>query len=295
MKKTIFYGSAVALITPMNKDYSVNYEKIKELVNWQIENKTDAIVACGTTAESATLTEEEKLKVIETIVKETKNKVPVIAGTGSNNTKTTIEFSKRAKELNVDAILVVTPYYNKASQSGLLKHYNQIADSVNIPLIVYDVPSRTGCKIDSKTFSSLKNNKNIVAVKAASGDMSQISKIAANCKEELKIYSGDDGLITPIMSIGGAGVISVLANILPEQTHNICSHYLKNNPQKSAQLQLELLDLINTLFVEVNPIPVKAAMNLMNFNVGPCRMPLSEIDDEKLEILKQVLKKHKLI
>ena len=295
MKKTIFYGSAVALITPMNQDYSVNYKKLKELVNWQIENKTDAIVACGTTAESATLTEEEKLNVIKTIKEQAKNKVPVIAGTGSNITKTTIEFSKRAKELNVDGILVVTPYYNKASQNGLLKHYNQIADSVNIPLIVYDVPSRTGCKITTKTFSKLKDNKNIVAVKAASGNMSEISQIAANCKQELKIYSGDDGLITPIMSIGGAGVISVLANILPEQTHNICSFYLENEQQKSAQLQLELLDLINALFVEVNPIPVKAAMNLMNLNVGPCRMPLCEIDNEKLEVLKQILKKHKLI
>ena len=295
MKKTIFYGSAVALITPMNQDYSVNYEKLKELVNWQIENKTDAIVACGTTAESATLSEEEKLNVIKTIKQQAQNKVPIIAGTGSNNTKTTIEFSKKAKDLSVDAILVVTPYYNKASQSGLLKHYNQIADYVDIPVIVYDVPSRTGCKIESKTFSKLKNNQNIVAVKAASGDMSQISKIAADCKDELKIYSGDDGLITPIMSIGGAGVISVLANILPKQTHEICELYLKNNPQKSAKLQLELLELINTLFVEVNPIPVKAAMNLMGLNVGPCRMPLSEIDDEKLEVLKKVLKKYNLI
>ena len=295
MEKSIFYGSGVALITPMNNDGSVNYEKLKELVDWQIENKTDAIIACGTTGESATLTEKEKIKVIEEVVKTANSRIPIIAGTGSNNTKTTIEMSKEAKEKNVDGILVVTPYYNKASQQGLVKHYEAIANNVDIPVIVYDVPSRTGCKIEIETFEKLKKHKNIVGVKAASGNISEIATLASVAEDYLTIFSGNDDQITPIMSLGGVGVISVIANILPKETHDICTLYLDGQCEKSTKLQLNLLDLMHAMFIEVNPIPVKTAMNLMNKDVGPCRMPLCELDNSKLEILKNCLQKHNLI
>lgn len=295
MKNSIFTGAGVALITPMNGDGSVNFSKLKELVEWQIENKTDAIIACGTTGESATLEDDEHKKVIEEVVKQTRNRIPVIAGTGSNNTKYAIELSKEAQNLKADGVLVVTPYYNKASQEGLIKHYEAIANNIDIPVIVYDVPSRTGCKIELKTFKQLSKHKNIVAVKAASGDISKITKLSAECKDSLSIFSGNDDQITSIMSIGGIGVISVLSNILPKQTHDICQFCLDGDFRQSAKLQLELLDLINALFIDVNPIPVKEAMNLMGFNVGPCRMPLCNLNEGKLEILKQTLKKHNLI
>lgn len=295
MKNSIFKGAGVALITPMNNDGSVNYKKLRELVNWHIENKTDAIIACGTTGESATLSDDEHREVIKQVIEETNGRIPVIAGTGSNNTKHAIELSKEAENLKADGILVVTPYYNKASQEGLIKHYEAIADSVNIPIILYDVPSRTGCKVEIETFNKLSKHKNIVAVKAACGNISNISKIAASCKDELAIFSGNDDQITPIMSIGGIGVISVLSNILPKQTHDICSLFLEGKTKESAKLQLELLDLINALFIDVNPIPVKEAMNLMGFDVGNCRLPLCGLNENKLHILKQTLEKHNLI
>lgn len=295
MKNSIFKGAGVALITPMNDDYSVNYKKLRELVNWQIENKTDAIIACGTTGESATLDENEHNEVIKQVVEEAKGRIPVIAGTGSNNTKHAIKLSKEAENLKADGVLVVSPYYNKSSQEGLVKHYTAIADSVNIPVIIYDVPSRTGCRIEIETFKKLSEHKNIVAVKAACGNISNIAKIAASCKENLAIFSGNDDQITPIMSIGGIGVISVLSNILPKETHEICSLFLEGETKKSAKLQLELLDLINALFIDVNPIPIKEAMNLMGFSVGNCRLPLCNLDKNKLEILKQILEKHNLI
>lgn len=294
MENKLFKGAGVALITPMNEDKSVNYNKLKELVNWQIENKTDAIIACGTTGESSTLTDEEKLKVIEEVVKETKKRVPVIAGTGSNNTMHAVELSKKAEKLNVDGLLVVTPYYNKTSQEGLVKHYETIANSVNIPVIVYDVPSRTGCKIEPETFEMLEKIKNIEAVKAASGSISDVTTISANCKN-LKIYSGNDDQITSMMAIGGIGIISVLSNIMPKQTHEICEFFLENKVKESKELQLKLLDLIHAIFIDVNPIPVKEAMNLMGLNVGPCRLPLYKLNEKKLEILKSCLKKHNLI
>ncbi len=294
MENKLFKGAGVALITPMNEDKSINYNKLKELVNWQIENKTDAIIACGTTGESSTLTDEEKLKVIEEVVKETKKRVPVIAGTGSNNTMHAVELSKKAEKLNVDGLLVVTPYYNKTSQEGLVKHYETIASSVNIPVIVYDVPSRTGCKIEPETFKKLEEIKNIEAVKAASGSISDITTISANCKN-LKIYSGNDDQITSIMAIGGIGIISVLSNIMPKQTHEICEFFLENKVEESKKLQLKLLDLIHAIFIDVNPIPVKEAMNLMGLNVGPCRLPLYKLNEKKLEIIKSCLKKHNLI
>lgn len=295
MKNSIFTGAGVALVTPMNEDGSVNFKKLRELVEWHIENKTDAIIACGTTGESATLEDDEHKKVIEEVVKQTRGRIPVIAGTGSNNTKYAIELSKEAQNLKADGVLVVTPYYNKASQDGLVKHYEAIANNIDIPVIVYDVPSRTGCKVELKTFKQLSKHKNIVAVKAACGDISQITKLSAECGDNLPIFSGNDDQITSIMSIGGIGVISVLSNILPKQTHDICQFYLDGNAKQSAKLQLELLDLINALFIDVNPIPVKEAMNLMGFDVGPCRMPLCNLDEKKLEILKQILKKHNLI
>lgn len=294
MEENLFKGAGVALITPMNEDKTVNYNKLKELVNWQIENKTDAIIACGTTGESSTLTDEEKLKVIEEVIKETKKRVPVIAGTGSNNTMHAVEISKRAEKLNADGLLVVTPYYNKTSQEGLIEHYKTIANSVNIPVIVYDVPSRTGCKIEPETFKKLKEIKNIVAVKAASGSISDVTTISANCKN-LKIYSGNDDQITSTMAVGGIGVISVLSNIMPKQTHEICSLFLEGKVKESKELQLKLLDLIHAIFIDVNPIPVKEAMNLMGYNVGPCRLPLYKLNEKKLEILKKCLKKHNLI
>lgn len=295
MKKPIFKGSGVALITPMHSDGSVNYEKLKELVEWHIKSGTDAIVACGTTGESATLTDLEHKKVIEEVVKQAKKRVPVIAGTGSNSTSYAIELSKEAENLKADGVLVVTPYYNKASQSGLLKHYMCIADSINIPVIVYDVPSRTGCKIEIDTLKELSKHENITAIKAASGSISDVAKIAASCKDNMFIFSGNDDQTVPIMSLGGVGVISVLANIAPTQTHEMCELYLNGSYKESSNLQLEFLNLINALFIEVNPIPVKEAMNLMGMQVGPCRLPLCELDEQKLEKLKLCLKNNKFI
>ncbi len=295
MKKSIFYGSGVALVTPMNDDFSVNYEKLKELVHFHIDNKTDAIIACGTTGESSTLTDEEHINVIKEVVNEANGKIPVIAGTGSNDTKHAIALSKQAQTLKADGILVVTPYYNKTSQEGLKQHYEAIANSVDIPLIIYDIPSRTGCKIEIETFKKLSKHKNIVGVKAACGVISNIAKIAANCDENFTILSGNDDQIVPIMSLGGVGVISVIANILPEQTHNICQLFLDGNVKESLKLQLKFLDLINTLFIDVNPIPIKETMNLMGFNVGPVRLPLFKLNEKKLDDLKNCLKKYNLI
>ncbi len=295
MKKPLFKGSGVALITPMHPDGSVNYEKLKELVEWHIENGTDAIIACGTTGESSTLTDLEHKKVIEEVVNQAKKRVPVIAGTGSNSTSYAIELSKEAESLKADGVLVVSPYYNKASQTGLIKHYKCIADSINIPVIVYDVPSRTGCKIEISTLKELSKHENITAIKAASGSISDVAKIANACEDNLFIFSGNDDQTVPIMSLGGVGVISVLANIAPAQTHKICELYLNGNCKESASLQLEFLNLINALFIEVNPIPVKEAMNLMGMQVGSCRLPLCELDEQKLKKLKLCLEKHKFI
>ncbi len=295
MKKCLFKGAGVALITPMNLDGTVNFNKLKELVKWHIKHQTDSIIVCGTTGESATLSEGEKLKAIEVVVNEVNGKICVIAGTGSNNTDHAITLTKQAADLGVDGVLVVTPYYNKASQDGLIKHYNLIADSVDVGVVVYDVPSRTGCSFNIETLKILSKHENIVAIKAASGNISQVALIAAECGENLAIYSGNDDQIVPVMALGGIGVISVLSNILPKQTHQICDLFFKGFIKESQLLQLKLLDLINTLFIDVNPIAVKDAMNLMGFDVGSCRLPLCSLSDSKMDILKKCLKKHSLI
>lgn len=295
MNNCLFEGAGVALITPMNEDGSVNYKKLRELVNWQIENKTDAIIACGTTGESSTLDDKEHRKVIEEVVKETDGRIPVIAGTGSNNTQYAIELSKEAEKLGADGVLVVSPYYNKASQPGLIKHYSTIADSINIPLIIYNIPSRTGCKISIETFETLANHENIIGVKAASGVISDVATLAAKCGNKLNIYSGNDDQIVPIMSLGGKGVISVISNVIPKETHDICRLYLDGECHKSTNMQLNFIELVHALFIDINPIPVKDAMNMMGMEVGPCRLPLCSLDKNKMDILKACLKKYKLI
>lgn len=295
MKKRIFTGAGVAIVTPMNKDGGVNYDKLKELIEEQIAEKTDAIIICGTTGESPTLSNDEHVKAIECAVKTANSRVPVVAGAGSNDTSYAVSLSKEAEHLGVDGLLIVTPYYNKASQIGLVRHYNKIADSVSIPVIVYDVPSRTGVHIAPETFFELSKHENIVAVKAASGDISQVASIRALCGDDLDVYSGNDDQITPILSLGGIGVISVLSNVVPKLTHDICQYYFDGKVKESAALQLKLLDLAHALFVDVNPIPVKEAMNMMGKDVGECRLPLGELTTQKMEILKNVLIKHQLI
>lgn len=295
LKKCLFKGAGVALITPMFADGSVNYDKLRELARWHVENGTDALVVCGTTGESATLSFDEHAKIISEVVSEVSGKICIIAGTGSNNTGHAIELSKQAQNLGVDGLLVVTPYYNKASQEGLVAHYGAIADSVSLPIIVYEVPSRTGCSFEVETLKKLSRFENIVAIKAASGNLSQVACFAAECGNSLAIYSGNDDQIVPVLALGGVGVISVLSNVLPMQTHKICELFFNGEVEKSRNLQLELLDLINCLFIDVNPIPVKDAMNLMGMDVGNCRLPLCSLNEAKTEILKKCLKKHGLI
>ncbi len=295
MKHCLFTGAGVALITPMNLDGSVNYEKLKELVDWHINSKTDAIIVCGTTGEPCTLTDEEHREVIRAVVRRANGKIPVIAGTGSNDTQYAVNLSKAAQDLGVDGVLVVSPYYNRTSQTGLVKHYLKIADSISVPLIIYDIPGRTGCKISLETFKILSDHDNIVGVKAASGVISDVVSLAEACGDRLSIYSGNDEQIVPIMSLGGKGVISVLSNVVPKETHEMCQFYLDGKPKESLELQLKFLDLVHALFIDVNPIPVKDAMNLMGMGVGPCRLPLCSLETSKMEALKSCLKKYSLI
>ncbi|WP_294405730.1 4-hydroxy-tetrahydrodipicolinate synthase [uncultured Clostridium sp.] len=294
MKKEIFTGAAVAIVTPFN-DQGINYEELKKLIDFNIENGTDAIVIAGTTGESATMSDEEHKAVIKFTVDYVNKRVPVIAGTGSNDTLYAVGLSQYAEEAGADALLIVTPYYNKTTQSGLVKHYNYIADRVNIPIILYNVPSRTGVNISPKTCAELAKHKNIAAVKEASGNLSQIAEIKALCGDELTIYSGNDDQIVPILSLGGKGVISVLSNVAPKEVHNICQLFFDGKVEESAKLQLEYLKLINALFIEVNPIPVKTALGLMGYNVGPLRMPLFPMEECNLEVLKNELKAKNLI
>lgn len=293
MKNTVFKGAGVAIVTPMNSDGSVNFKKLGELIEFNIANKTDAIIVCGTTGESKTLNDVEHKEVLKYAINTVAGRVPVIAGTGSNDTSYSIQLSKYAESIGADSLLLVTPYYNKATQKGLYLHFKAIADSVNIPCILYNVPSRTGVNIAVSTYVKLSKISNIVATKEASGNISQIAEIAASC--DLDIYSGNDDQIVPIMSLGGIGVISVLSNIAPKETHDLCFHMLNGNYDKARDLQLKYLDLINALFCEVNPIPVKTALNLMGFEVGPLRMPLCEMEKDTLEQLKRALKKVNLI
>ena len=292
----IFKGAGVALITPFNEDETVNYDMLGELIERQIAGKTDAIIVCGTTGEPATMTEEEKLAVIKYAVEKTAGRIPVIAGTGGNATRVVIEFSKKAEALGVDGLLVVTPFYNKATQNGLYAHYKEVAKAVSLPIIMYNVPSRTGCNIAPETAVRLARDcENIVGIKEASGNISQVAKLAKQAGGILDIYSGNDDQVIPILSLGGIGVISVLSNVAPKAAHDMVMEYLEGDRKKAAALQLDYLDLINALFCEVNPIPVKGAMNLMGYNVGKLRLPLTEIEDAHRELVKKCLKEAGLI
>lgn len=295
MKNTIFTGAAIAIITPMNADGSINYDKLGELIDNQIENSTDAIVICGTTGEASTMTDDEHLECIRFAVERTAKRVPVIAGTGSNDTGYAVKLSKEAEAVGADALLVVTPYYNKTTQKGLIAHFTAIADAVNIPLVLYNIPGRTGMNIEISTMKELAKHKNIVAVKEASGNISYAAKLIAECGDMLDVYSGNDDMIVPLMSLGAKGVISVLSHVIPKETHMMTQYCLDNNFAEATKLQIEYLDLINNLFIEVNPIPVKEACNMMGQNVGPCRLPLIDMTDENKAVLMDSLKKHGLV
>lgn len=295
MKPVVFTGAGVAIITPFNEDMTVNYESFAKIIEHQIANGTDAIVVCGTTGESATLNHEEHIDVIKYCVDVVNHRIPVIAGTGSNDTDYAVRLSNDAEKCGVDALLMVTPYYNKTSQRGLVAHYNFVADRVSSPIILYNVPSRTGVNILPETYAQLAQHEKIVAVKEANGNVSAIVKTAALCGDNLTIYSGDDDQATAIMSLGGKGVISVLSNVAPKAAHDIAQKFLDGDSAESLRLQIEWLDLCNALFSDVNPIPVKEAMNMMGFNAGPCRLPLYEMDKASKEKLYSVLKKHNLV
>lgn len=287
----IFKGAGVAIVTPMFEDGSVNYDKLKEILEEQIASETDAIIICGTTGESATMSEKEHSEVIKFAVDTVAKRIPVIAGTGSNCTQTAIELSKQAEEDGADALLLVTPYYNKATQNGLIAHYKAIAESVSLPIILYNVPSRTGCNILPETAAYLgKNVENIVAIKEASGNISQVAKLKALAGDSLDIYSGNDDQVIPLLSLGGIGVISVLSNVAPKFTHDMVMKYLEGDHETALNMQLEALPLIDALFCEVNPIPVKAAMNLMGKEVGPLRAPLTVMEEAHQQKLAQVMK-----
>ena len=288
MKKVIFKGCGTAIATPFDKN-GVNLEEFSKLVESQIENGVDSIIVCGTTGESSTMTEEERLKTIECAVNVSKGKVPIIAGTGSNNTEAVIKMNQKVEKLGVDGVLIVTPYYNKTTEEGLIKHYTEIAKNTNLPIILYNVPSRTGVNILPKTVFELSKIENIVAIKEASGNISQIAEIAHLCKENLNIYSGNDDQILPILSLGGIGVISVLSNVKPKYTHDMCYSYFKGETEKATKMQLDAIPLIKALFSEVNPIPVKEALNILGYNFGEPRLPLIPMSKEKRQILEKKL------
>ncbi|MBQ3140591.1 MAG: 4-hydroxy-tetrahydrodipicolinate synthase [Clostridia bacterium] len=277
MKKTVFKGAGVAIVTPFTAEGKVDFAKLDELVEYQIANGTDAIVVCGTTGESSTLDDAEHVKCIEAVVKRVDRRVPVIAGTGSNDTNYAIKLHREAQRLGADAGLSVTPYYNKASQEGLYRHFSAIADSCDLPVILYNVPGRTGTNIKPETYARLSYHENIVGIKEANGDMHALSQTVNLCEGRLDIYSGEDSLIVPILSIGGSGVISVLSNVAPRETHDICQLWFDGKIRESAALQLKYLQLIDALFCDVNPIPAKQALNMMGWNVGECRLPLCEM------------------
>ena len=286
----IFKGSGVAIITPFQADGNVNYERLQELIDFQIENGTDSIIICGTTGESSTLTEEEHMLCIKRAVEYAKGRVPVIAGTGSNDTRTAIQMSEEAVADGADGLLVVTPYYNKATQQGLIAHFSEIAKAAKAPVIMYNVPSRTGCNIAPETAAYLaKNVDNIVGIKEASGDIVQVAKIMQLSDGKIDLYSGNDDQIVPLLSLGGAGVISVLANVAPKETHDICELFFKGDVKGSCALQLKALSLVDELFSEVNPIPVKQAVNLMGFDVGGLRMPLTQLTKANEEKMRQAM------
>ena len=291
MKKTVFTGAGVAIVTPMNADFSINYQELGNLIDWQIENGTDAIVICGTTGESTTMSDKEHVECIRFAVERTAGRVPVVAGAGSNDTTYAVWLSKEAKQLGADALLHVTPYYNKTSQAGLVRHFTMVADATDLPVIVYNVPPRTGMDIQPATYLELSKHPNIVATKEANGNISSSVRTAALCGDDLAIYSGEDGLIVPLLSLGGKGVISVLSNVAPKETHDMCQLFFDGKTAEAGALQLRFSHLIDALFSDVNPIPVKHALNLMGRNAGPCRMPLIEMGAVPAENLKNQLQK----
>ena len=286
----LFEGAGVALVTPFKENGEVNYEKLEEIVEEQIAGGTDAIIACGTTGEASTMTHEEHLDVIEYICRVTKKRIPVVAGTGSNCTETAVYLSAEAEKRGADGLLLVSPYYNKATQKGLMAHFTAVADAVKIPVILYNIPGRTGVTIKPETIAALcKDVDNIVGVKEASGNFSAIATLMSLSDGKVDLYSGNDDQIVPLLSLGGKGVISVLSNVAPRQTHDICASYFAGNVKTSASLQLKAIPLITELFSEVNPIPVKAAMNMMGKGVGPLRMPLTEMEPQNQEKLRRAM------
>ena len=294
MKKIIFKGCGTAISTPFTKD-GVNFDEFGKLIEFQIAEGVDSIIVCGTTGESSTMTEKERKDTIKYAIDKVNGRIPVIAGTGSNNTQAAIEMSKYAESVGADALLVVTPYYNKTTQAGLLEHYKAIANSTTLPIIVYSVASRTGVNITPETCLELSKIPNIVAVKEASGNISQVAKIAALCKDNLHIYSGNDDQIVPVLSLGGLGVISVLSNVAPKYTHNLVQNFFDGNIKEATKMQLDALDLVNSLFCEVNPIPVKEALNMMGYNYGVPRLPLVRLSEKNQERLKNSMKNFGLI
>lgn len=294
MKKLIFKGAGVAIVTPFTED-GINFPEFGRMIDAQIAGHTDAIIVAGTTGEAATMSDAEHKEAIKFAVEHTNGRIPVVAGTGSNDTAYAVQLSQYAEKVGADGLLLVTPYYNKCTQKGLIQHFNKIADSVNIPCILYDVPSRTGVSIKVPTYAELSKHPNIVAVKEANGDLSSILRLRFAVGDELAVYSGNDDQIVPILSLGGMGVISVLSNVAPKETHDICQLYFDGKVKEAAKLQIAFTDLADALFCETNPIPVKTAMRLMGYAAGPLRMPLSEMEPENLEKLKKALKAHNLI
>ena len=294
-KKTVFTGSGVAIVCPMREDLSLDYEELGRLLEFQIANHTDSIVICGTTGEASTLTDEEHIEAIAYTVKKVAGRVPVVAGVGSNDTAYAVWLSKEAAKVGADALLHVTPYYNKTSQLGLIRHFNACADATELPVILYNVPSRTGLSIKPETYLELAKHPNIVGIKEACGDISTIAKTFALCGDSLDIYSGNDDQIVPILSLGGKGVISVLANVMPKETHDICQLYFDGKTKESAALQLKLLPLVHALFCDVNPIPVKEAVNMMGFRAGSCRLPLAELTPANREVLRREMENNHLM
>ncbi len=292
MKKPLFIGSAVAIVTPFT-DNGVNYQTLKELIEFQIKGGSDAIVICGTTGEASTMPDDEHIAVIKFAVEAINKRVPVIAGTGSNDTRHAIELSKAAEDIGADGILSVTPYYNKATQKGLYEHFKVIANNVKIPMILYNVPGRTNLNINPETVKALSQIDNIIAIKEC--NLGQVGDVVNLCEEDFAVYSGDDNTVLPTLSLGGKGVISVMANIIPQDTHNMVERFFQGDTKGAIKLQLQTLNLIKALFSEVNPIPIKAAVNLLGFKAGHCRMPLTEISENNLELLRTEMKAYGLL
>lgn len=292
---SIFKGSGVAIITPFDEN-GVDFNKLEELIEWHIANSTDAIIICGTTGEASTMSETERKETIKFTVDKVHGRIPVIAGTGSNNTKGTIEYSKWAESIGVDGLLLITPYYNKTTQKGLLEHFKEIDKNINTPIVLYNVPARTGMNIAPSTLVKIcAECRNVVAIKEASGNISQIAEIKALLRDKIDIYSGNDDQIIPIMSLGGIGVISVVANILPKEMHDMCNYYMQGKLEEALKIQLDTLALTNALFIETNPIPVKTAMNVLGLSVGDLRLPLCSMSENNLAVLKNELKAYGLL